>query len=232
MKQEITKAAIKWGVPNGYKVDKYSEEKIVSIWIQEVVMKWWNSLDAGKQDDLNDRYASEKGWASIQLIYLKEQESKEVSNDKDEFIEALKKGIKVGYPELKEEPVSEMKNYICLHCKLVTDFEPEQCSECGCKSFTKTFATPTKEPVSVEEAAKNHCNCGCESCSQKKSFISGANWKKQQDKAIIVKLVREFNVILTNYITKVPKRDRKDWQQRYIDDAQLAITKAETYINN
>lgn len=125
-------------------------EQIVSIWIQEVVMEWW----------FDKRYVISSLTTDEELatIYLKEQESKEVSN------------------------VS----------------------------------------VSVEEAAKKEASFGDDgdgySVLNYKGFISGANWQKKQDKAIISELLDVVNMF---YATMTAK-----------DYTEEAFTKVESVINN
>jgi hypothetical protein len=102
MKQEITEAAIKWFKSLIYRMQLFytnqyfhvpktggTHEEIVSIWIQEVVMKWWNEWVSNPNNDRekwnNFLYHYRDGMDVMQsatneeiaLFYL--QENKEVS---------------------------------------------------------------------------------------------------------------------------------------------------------
>ena len=75
MKQEITEAAIKWwdSMPFGYRYNYNHNNRlplqITGLWIQEVVMKWWNTCDWDKYTDLGTRFPTNE---EIATIYLKE----------------------------------------------------------------------------------------------------------------------------------------------------------------
>jgi hypothetical protein len=225
MKQEITEAAIKWGVPQGITIDKNSTEKIVSIWIQEVVMEWWMDIGEDKRQEIRGNYhlIDEE---MIAEAYLKEQELKEVSNVSEYYITNVRKGKGeqsiYTYAELREVGTNE------LAISATLDYINKKILHGSYK-----LAKPKEEPVSVsvEEAAndyltywrgqdnKNLSNpIHAERC--KNNFKAGVNWQKEQDKELIRELLEGLMLLGTD-------NKRED----FIKISQSAITKSNQYLN-
>jgi hypothetical protein len=96
MKHQITNAAKKWADKEDRFINWETEESLVSMWIQEVVMKWWHTMVYLEQQIVTDRHiianADDLSEEKISEIYL--QETKEPSNVSVSVEEAAKDYLK------------------------------------------------------------------------------------------------------------------------------------------
>lgn len=230
MNTQIQEAAKKWftslveDTKRFYKTVFYNtkdvgtlDQFIVSIWIQEVVMNWWNGFsNAGKSIMVTNRSnifgnknREQLTNDEIAIIYLSIVQNKEVSN------------------------VSEMG--VCEFCGTEQSLSNISCHYKVCNQKV----VPKEEPVSVsvEEAAK-FMWVGKELIFNTDVFgkniptiTDAANWQKEQDKAIIGELLE----VLQNgrlYIVKYGKPKLEDKEaHEYLQSLLSAITKATNYIN-
>ena len=121
-----------------------------------------------------------------------------------------------------------MKNYSCLHCNFVTNFEPTQCSKCGRFLFLPTLKPSSN--VSVIEAANDYKDYEAIYENSFNGFIAGANWQKEQDKAIIEELLSLLKLAKTYSCPESDFVGRIDYAN-FENDFHLSISKAEQYIN-
>ena len=217
MKQEITEAAVKWFL-NYEGKDNHgmkSDEEVVSIWIQEVVMKWWAEIG----EDKRQQYRGEYHLIDEEMIctaYLKEQENKEPVSDgilSDE--EAARRVDWDLYPNNEAGAFDYMDNLERMEERL-WDKENDK------------FLSKEPSNVSVESMIKSLSEYKDLSVHDKIVYIGaatvGANWQKEQDRLLVedmLDVIRMFNATMT----------AKDYTERAFKAVESAITKAEQYLN-